>query len=37
LRPLLLTALALVGRLGPSDWQAAVLELDHHPEKVVAR
>jgi hypothetical protein len=21
----------LVGRLGPSDWQAAVLELDHHP------
>jgi serine/threonine protein kinase len=21
----------IVGRLGPSDWQAAVLELDHHP------
>jgi serine/threonine protein kinase len=21
----------LVGQLGPSDWQAAVLELDHHP------
>ena len=21
----------LVGRLGPSDWPAAVLELDHHP------
>jgi serine/threonine-protein kinase len=27
----------LVGRLGPSDWQAAVLELDHRPCEEVGR